>query len=197
MANTNNNDFQMIVSTKQLSEIIGLSDRRVRQLESEGTLIKIGRGKYDLPASIQKYVEVIKEQSKPDEVTELNIEKTLLTRVNRMKAEMELKIIQGQVHKSEDVEKVMNDMLSSFRAQLLVIPGKAAPRLLGQSEIEPIKEILKSYIFEALQELADYDPNMFYGKSITRIVTEEKSEDKNSKAKKGPKKDGNRKQTNK
>ena len=197
MANTNTNDSQRIVSTKELAEILGLSDRRVRQLENEGSLVKIGRGKFDLAASIQKYIDTIKERSLSDDEIDLNKEKTLLTRANRMMAEMELKIIQGEVHRSEDIEKVMNDMLSSFRAQLLVIPGKAAPRLIDQTEIEPIKAILKNYIFEALQELSEYDPTVFYDKSKSKIIIEDKSSEKNSIDKKGPKKNGNRKQTNK
>jgi phage terminase Nu1 subunit (DNA packaging protein) len=197
LANTNTNDSQRIVSTKELAEILGLSDRRVRQLENEGSLVKIGRGKFDLAASIQKYIDTIKERSLSDDEIDLNKEKTLLTRANRMMAEMELKIIQGEVHRSEDIEKVMNDMLSSFRAQLLVIPGKAAPRLIDQTEIEPIKAILKNYIFEALQELSEYDPTVFYDKSKSKIIIEDKSSEKNSIDKKGPKKNGNRKQTNK
>lgn len=197
LANTSKDKSKMEVSTKEISEIFGLSDRRIRQLESEGILVKISRGKYDLPKSIQGYINYIKEQSQTDEEVDLKKEKTLLTRANRMKAEMELKIIKGEVHKSEDVEKVMNDMLGSFRAQMLVIPGKAAPQLIGKTEIAEAKSILKDYIYEALQELSDYDPSIFYGKSKSKIVIDEKGEEKVSKTKKGSKKNGNRKQTKK
>lgn len=197
MANTEKDGLKKIVSTKEISEILGLTDRRIRQLESEGSLVKISRGKFDLPASIQKYIETIKEQSISDDELDLTKEKTLLTRANRMKVEMELKIIQGEVHRSEDVEKVMNDMLSSFRAQLLVIPGKAAPRLVGQTEIEPIKSILKNFIHEALQELSDYNPSVFYSRSKDKIIAEENSEENNSKTEKRPQKNGSRKQNDK
>lgn len=182
------------VSTKEICEILGLSDRRIQQLAKEEILVRVSHGKYDLPTSIQNYIEYIKEQSKTGEELNKVAEETLLVRVRRQKAELELDIMQGKVHLSEDVEKVMNDMLSSFRAQLLVIPGKAAPRLVGQTEIEPIKAMLKNYIFEALQELSEYDPTVFYDKS--KIVVEEMSEEKNSIDEKGPKENGNRKQNN-
>lgn len=165
------------VSTKEICEILGLSERRIQQLAKEEILIRISHGKYDLPTSIQKYIDYIKEQSKTGEELDKVTEETLLVRVRRQKAEIELDIMQGNVHLSEDVEKVMNDMLSSFRAQVLVIPGKAAPQLIGMTEIEPIKAILKNYIHEALQEMSEYDPAAFYNKSKSNITVEEETHD--------------------
>lgn len=184
----------MMVSTQQLCEILGMSARRIQQLAKENAIVRVAHGKYDLPSSIQAYIESIKEQSQSDEEMDYNKEKTLLTRANRKKAEMELKIIQGEVHRSEDVENVMNDMLTSFRAQMLVIPGKAAPQLLGVSEIESIKKTLKDMIYESLQELSDYDPTTFYGKEV--IEVEGKSEGKNNKNKKKSKKNDRKQSKN-
>lgn len=186
MSNTNKTKHQVIATTKEISEILGFTDRRIRQLENEGSLVKVGRNKFDLPASIQRYIEVTKEQSESEEDMDYNKEKTLLTRANRKKAEMELKILQGDVHKSEDVENVMNDMLTSFRAQVLVIPGKAASQVLGLTELEVIKDILKEMIHETLQELSDYEPNIFHGKDVVEL--EEKLEGKINKNKNSSKK---------
>ena len=135
MANTNTNDSQRIVSTKELAEILGLSDRRVRQLENEGSLVKIGRGKFDLAASIQKYIDTIKERSLSDDEIDLNKEKTLLTRANRMMAEMELKIIQGEVHRSEDIEKVMNQLKDKMQ---LKKPGNGIAFTIPINSIDSI-----------------------------------------------------------
>lgn len=179
---------EYIVSTKELCEILGLSSRRIQQLAKANTLVRHSHGKYDLPGSIQAYIETLKEQHQTNEVMDYNKEKTLLTRANRMKAEMELEIIQGHVHKSEDVESVMNDMLTSFRAQMLVLPGRIAPQLLGVTKLEVIKTEMKEAIYEALQELADYDPDVFYNKDVIKI--DDKSEEVSNKNKKGTKKNG-------
>lgn len=165
-----------IVSTKEISEILGLSDRRIRQLEKEGALVKIGHGKFDLKASVQKYIEFIKEQAKKTE-EELNLtkEKTLLTRANRQKVELELQIMRGELHRSEDVRRVMNDMLTAFRARCLAIPSKAAPRLQAQTDVAVIQDIIKKEVYEALTELSDYNPEVFYSYSKDDLVLDEEA----------------------
>lgn len=180
---------RIIVSTQKISEILGLSDRRIRQLANEGMLVRIGHGKFDLPASIQRYVEVLKEQNQTDDEVNYQKERALLTKANRQKAELELKIMRGEVHRSEDVESVMNDMLSSFRAQMLVIPGKLAPQLISITDVEEIKSIIKRHIYEALQELSDYDPDMFYSVSKKSFSAGELDETVD-KAEKGPRENG-------
>ena len=182
----------MEITTQELSEILGLSSRRIQQLAKENAVVRVAHGKYDLPHSIQAYIEYIKEQNKTPEQIDLNQEKTLLTRANRMKAELELKIMQGELHRSEDIEFVMNDMLSSFRAQMLVIPGKAAPKIIGETDIEVVKGILKSLIFEALQELSDYEPEIFYSQSKDKITIENEEENNDYVTKKGLSKDVNK-----
>ena len=160
-----------IVTTAELCEILGLSSRRIQQLTKEGALIRAERGKYDLPASIKTYIEYSTEST--DEELNKVTEETLLIRARRQKAELDLDIMQGNVHRSEDVETIMNDMLASFRAQLLVLPNKVAPLVIAQTEVELIKTIIKKYVNEALQELSDYDPDMFYAKSKNKITDEE------------------------
>jgi phage terminase Nu1 subunit (DNA packaging protein) len=168
----------VVVSTAEISEILGLSDRRIRQLEKENALVKIKRGKYDLKASVQRYIEYIKEQAQQTE-EELNLtkEKTLLTRANRQKVELELQIMRGELHRSEDVRRVMNDMLGAFRARILAIPSKVAPRLIAQTNAAVIQNIIKNEVYEALQELSEYDPHMFYAHSKDKLVLENEEDD--------------------
>ncbi|WP_207559092.1 hypothetical protein [Geobacillus thermoleovorans] len=171
------------VSTSELAEIFGLSDRRIRQLEKEEALVKISRGKYDLKASVQRYIAFIKEQAeKTEEELDLTKEKTLLTRANRQKVELELQIMRGELHRSEDVRRVMNNMLSAFRARVLAIPSKTAPRLLAQTDLAVVQDIIKKEVYEALQELSEYDPHVFYAQSKDKLAigmdeTEEGSEE--------------------
>lgn len=197
MSNKGLDENSKVVSTKEISEILGLSDRRIRQLENEGALVKIAHGKFHLPDSIQRYIEFIKEQSEPDEETDYYKERALLTRANRQKAEMELKIIQGEVHRSEDVEKVMNDMLGAFRSRTLVIPNKISPLLIAQTEVEVVKSIIKKAIHEALLELSDYDPQVFYAKSKDKLSLADPEETDGEEIKgpegKGPLKNAKRK----
>jgi phage terminase Nu1 subunit (DNA packaging protein) len=188
----------VVVSTAEISEILGLSDRRIRQLEKEGALVKIRRGKYDLKASVQRYIEYIKEQAeKTEEELNLTKEKTLLTRANRQKVELELQIMQGELHRSEDVRRVMNNMLGAFRARVLAIPSKAAPQLLAQTDLAVVQDIIKKEVYEALQELSEYDPHVFYAQSKDKLAidTEEENNEEADEeiAEKEPQRNGRKK----
>ena len=166
-------------STSELAEILGLSDRRIRQLEQQGVISKIGRGKFNLAQAVQQYITWIKSQAaaKSEEELDLKKEKTLLTRAQRQKAELELQIMRGELHRAEDVERVMNDMLGAFRARCLTIPIKAAPRIQGETDIVTIQEVIKKEVYEALSELSEYDPEAFYLQSKDSLVLDDDDED--------------------
>lgn len=164
-----------IVKSNVISEILGFkTTRRVEQLAKEGVFVRVGRGQYDLAASIQGYIEYLLEagtmvEGKLDKTQEEA--KWVLAR--RRKTELELQIMKGELHRAEDVQMVMSDMLGNFRARLLSIPSKVAPQLLGKTEIPVIKNILEEVVREAMNELSDYDPNVFYEYSKDNLFLEE------------------------
>lgn len=166
-------------STSELAEILGLSDRRIRQLEQEGVISKIERGKFNLPKAVQQYISWIKSQAaaKYEEELDLRKEKTLLTRAQRQKTELELQIMRGELHRSEDVQRVMNDMLGAFRARCLAIPSKAAPQIQGQTDLAVIQDVIKKEVYEALAELSEYDPEVFYSQSKDQLVLDSDEEE--------------------
>jgi hypothetical protein len=51
-------------------------------------------------------------------------EEALWTRARRQKAELELQIMRGELHRSDDAKRVMNDMLGAFRGKLFFYPRK-------------------------------------------------------------------------
>lgn len=161
-----------MVNTKVLANIFGLTERRVRQLVEEGIINRISHGRYDLQDCLKKYIAFLRTAATAEmdggEVKEkLDYEKFLHERAKREKAEIELAHIKGQMHHAADVEQVMNDMLGAFRAKLLALPAKVAPLLIAQNNLSAIQDILQSEIYEALNELSDYDPVLFYGPEYT------------------------------
>ncbi|WP_199794631.1 hypothetical protein [Lentibacillus sp. Marseille-P4043] len=160
-----------IVTTSELCEILNLSSRRIQQLTKEDALIRAAHGKYDLTASIQAYIKYMNEV--PNEELNKTEEEALWTRARRQKAELELQIMKGDLHRSDDVKRVMNNMLSSFRSRILSIPSKSAGPLQGKTDFNEIKGILKNAVYEALAELADYDPYVFYAESKDKLSIED------------------------
>lgn len=155
------------VSASVLADIIGVSDRRVRQMAEEGIIVRAAKGRYKLVDSLKTYLLTIKLAAEgvgvelADGEIDLNEEKAIHERVKRHISELKLQIMKGDLHKAEDVESVMMDMLTAFRTRMLNIPSKTAPFLENRDAVF-IKDRLTGEIVEALNELKDYDPKAFY-----------------------------------
>jgi hypothetical protein len=149
---------QTTCTTSELAMVLGVSDRRIQQLVKEGLITPIGRNEYNLSETVHAYIKTVQGKSK----SEYQDERTKLTKTNREKAEIELQLLRGEVHHSEDVKKVMFDMLGAFRSRLLAIPQKAAPAATVETELIPMQNLLKSEIYDALTELSGYHPGKFY-----------------------------------
>jgi phage terminase Nu1 subunit (DNA packaging protein) len=149
------------IQTNELAAIVGKSARWIRQLTSEKILVQTGRGKYILGVAVQSYIEHASGGKEEDDKPRFIDHKTEHERIKTEKAALELAQMRGELHRSEDVEQVMDDMLMAFRQKILGIPTKLSPQLVGIEEIPVIKARLTEVLYEALNELANYEPNMF------------------------------------
>lgn len=157
------------VSAKVLAECIGVGDRMIRYLADEGIVKRNGHGRYLLLESVKNYILTIKiskagESVKTDfdaDMLDLNHEKAVNEHWKSMITEIKLQLIKGQVHKSEDVERVMTDMFLNFKNKMLALPWKLAIKLEHQDR-QQIQERLLEEIKGALAELAEYSPQDFY-----------------------------------
>ena len=85
MAHKDSTQTEYHVTTSQISEILGLSKRRVQQLVKEDALVRVGHGKFDLKSSIPAYLEYQIEKADSDYVLDKNTEEALWTRARREK----------------------------------------------------------------------------------------------------------------
>lgn len=165
------------VSATVLSEIIGVGDRRIRQLADEGVLIRASKGRYNLKESMKNYIlnlRIAVDQGEDyDKDQSLDEIKAQHEKVKMHMSQLKLSSMQGEVHKSSDVERVMKDMLSSFRTRLLNLPAKLAPLLVMRENADWIRESLTKEILEILNELKDYNPKDFYSEEYIDGTEEE------------------------
>lgn len=171
MADTKNAaDITVVtVPAKVLSEIIGVGDRQVRNLAEEGILVRNSHGRYLLLKSVKNYIMNLKiakagehvesDYSKGD--LDLDQEKARHEHLKTMITEINLQLIKGQVHRSEEVGMVITDMFTKFRSKMMALPSKMARKLQGKSK-EEIEGLLREEIAGALRELADYNPADYY-----------------------------------
>lgn len=175
-------DLQDItVSAKVIGEVCGIGDRMVRRYADEGVFKRNAHGRYELFQSVKNYITTLKvtkigESGVMAEIGserfDLNTEKAIHEHVRTMIAEIKLQLIKGQVHKSEDVERVITDMFAKFRSKIQSLPAKLAPRLEQKKKGE-IQGVLKLELAGALEELAEYNPTDYYSKDYIEIKDEE------------------------
>lgn len=149
-----------IVSSKEISRIFGVSDARIRQLTKEFAIVRVAHGKYDLGRSVRAYIAYL--ENKKEDVVDKAKEEALWTKARKEKTELQVQVMKGELHRSADVERVMNEMLGNFRGKLLALPSKMAGRVAGKTDLTEIRDVLKSAVNEAMGELAEYNPVDFY-----------------------------------
>lgn len=192
MADTEQNDVvdsykttdisAITVNSATLEKILQVSDRRIRQLAEENIIVRVSKGRYRLMESISNYILTLKvsmEAGNSQSVDgELNLdeEKAIHERVKRHISELKLKTMQGELHKSEDVERVMTDMLVSIKSKLLSMPSKLAPMLVARNDIDFIKRTINSEVLEVLNELKDYNAKDFYDDEYVDVEEDEEED---------------------
>lgn len=73
-------------------------------------------------------------------------------------AEIELAKVEGELVPAEEVVTAWTDVVGAVKAKLLSIPTKAAPILANEESAGGCQVILEDLINEALEELANYEP---------------------------------------
>jgi phage terminase Nu1 subunit (DNA packaging protein) len=145
---------------KELSRILGLSDRRVRQMAEDGLFERDPvTKKYNLPKCVQEFIryKVELESTAPIAVN-FETERAEHERVKKDIAKLKLRRYRGELHEASEIEAELSDMLIRFRGKILAIPTKLAPQLLGMTDPNTIVRILKNELRETLTELSGYNP---------------------------------------
>ena len=149
-----------IYDVKAIARILGLTERRVRQLKDQGIIAeyKGTPGLYELVPTIHAYINYLRRRNPESaENIDYNTERAKLIRAKRLDVEFDLGVKEGSLHTSEDVEAVMTNMLMNFKSRLMSLPAKLSPKLVKKTDKAEINRIIKDSIDEALNELADFD----------------------------------------
>ena len=171
----------MEVNQKQLSQYLGISTRRIRQLREDGVFQKrdgTATG-YNLEQCIQEYIE-FKVNAETGRRTSASKEKVQAEHeeVKKQISVMKLRRLRRELHEAADVESFLADMLVRFRNRVMNVPGRAAIRIVGETDINVITRVLEKEMESTLEELAGYNPDEIDGLSgIEDGYDEEDEED--------------------
>ena len=163
---------QNLQSTKVIATLFGVSTRRVEQLKTEGVIKGQGRPtKYDLLPTIQAYIKYLSDKANGREKkeTDAELETAKLEAESRFKAakadmaELELKELQGEMHRASDVEAITTDHVMMVRSLLMSLPGKLAVDCAAVNTASEVSALIKQEVERMLTELStyQYDPDEY------------------------------------
>lgn len=177
----------MDVNQKELAAILGITDRRIRQLKNEFGLFErnTSEGKknknYCLEKSVPEYINY-KLEAEAQQGTTYNKEKEQAEheQIKKKISILKLRKLRRELHEADDVEEFLTEMLMNFKNRLLSIPQKVAPLVVSEDDVNVVLDIMEKEIFEALDELSEYDPMKIDKESTASILEDEdeKDEDK-------------------
>ena len=145
-----------LYTTKAVAAWLDLTESRVRQLRKESIITEYQPGLFNLKTVTHQYINYLRKNSPTEASVDYNTERAKLVRAKRESQELELQMRKHELHETEEIEKVMTDMLIKFKARLMAIPAKQSPILSKKKDQTEIFKLLKAAIDEALEELADF-----------------------------------------
>jgi len=149
-----------LVSTTELAVIFGWSARRVQQLTQDGVFIPEKRGRYNLKEAVAAYVEYINSGKEDSNIEIAKIKKAMQdARLKEAKADIEelrAKELKGEMHRSEDVAAITEDMIYSIRSALIAFPGRVAIDAHACGSAAEVADVLTKEIHKVMRELAEY-----------------------------------------
>lgn len=172
-------DAQNLQQATVIAKIFGVSTRRVEQLKTEGIIKGQGKPtKYDLLPTIQAYIKYLSDKAygREKKQTDAQLTTSKLEAESRIKtakaemAELELKELQGKMHRAEDVEAITTDHVFFVRSMLMAMPGKLAVDLAGTHTAAEQADRVKQEVYYILENLAGYkyDPEEYKKRMMER-----------------------------
>jgi phage terminase Nu1 subunit (DNA packaging protein) len=144
-----------------IAKLLDVTERRVRQLSSEGVIPKAARGRYEVVGAVRGYIRYLRNLALKGEVgaADYGLERARLVKARADLAEMEATRIRGDLIPAAEVTAAWTEMVALMRARLLALPDKIAPQLFTSgahetTSIAEARDMLRNAVFEALGELA-------------------------------------------
>lgn len=171
MAETKKQNLQ---SSAIIAKLFGVTERRVQQLAKDGIIPAAQQRpyKFDLLPTVQSYIKHLsdkangKEQKSTDtvqaETDKLRAEADLKQSKAKI-ADMQLKELEGKMHRSEDVEAMTNDLVYTVRSMIMALPGRLAMDVVQLTNANEASALIRSECYKILNELAGYkyDPEAY------------------------------------
>ncbi len=159
-------------TTAVLANLFDISAQWVGELTKSGILRKHDTEagpRYNIVEATRSYVKHLREKAagrseKEDAVSEKEQQKLAAeVRIKEAKAEyaeLELQELQGQMHRSMDVEQMTQQLVFTIRGMLVALPGRLAVDVAAVETAAEASVVIRREVNAVLEELSNfkYDP---------------------------------------
>lgn len=169
MAEKEKKETAGFVKAAEVAKLLDLTIQRVGQLRKEGVFkqYKTAAGdRYNLVETVKAYIKYLRDlnsgKKNPwgDKRDKAEAE---YKEAKARRAELELQELQGKMHRSEDVEAVITDLVYVIRGSIVALPGRLAVDTAAAATPAETSAIIRAEVYKVLGELANYkyDPAEF------------------------------------
>ncbi|UWD53369.1 MAG: Protein of unknown function (DUF1441) [Bacteriophage sp.] len=168
------NPKQNLQSTEIMAKLFELDPRRVQQLAKEGILPAASQRpyKFDLLPTVKAYIRYLRDRANGKEAKTAD---TVKAEADKLRAEadlkqskakiaeLQLKELEGKMHRSEDVEALTNDLVYTARSMIMALPGRLAMDVVQAGSANEASALIRTECCKILDELAgyQYDPEAY------------------------------------
>lgn len=168
------NPKQNLQSTEIMAKLFELDPRRVQQLAKEGVLPAASQRpyKFDLLPTVKAYIRYLRDRANGKEAKTAD---TVKAEADKLRAEadlkqskakiaeLQLKELEGKMHRSEDVETMTNDLVYTARSMIMALPGRLAMDVVQAGSANEASALIRAECYKILNELAgyQYDPEAY------------------------------------
>lgn len=168
------NPKQNLQSTEIMAKLFELDPRRVQQLAKEGVLPAASQRpyKFDLLPTVKAYIRYLRDRANGKEAKTAD---TVKAEADKLRAEadlkqskakiaeLQLKELEGKMHRSEDVEAMTNDLVYTARSMIMALPGRLAMDVVQAVSANEASALIRAECYKILNELAgyQYDPEAY------------------------------------
>lgn len=161
-------DFMNLeLTVKDFGTLVGISERTVRRLIKTGKIpaksqnplrIKVDDG---LSAFMNHLKENAKSEDRPVDDEKARSEKLRadadISIYKAKQEEAKWKEMEGQLHRSEDVQAMTEDLIYTIRGAIIALPGKLAMNVAAEDDPNVCSKIIKEEVILVLEGLSNYE----------------------------------------
>ena len=140
------------------AKLLGISERRFRELIGEGVIPPAQKGDYDIEVLVPAYCANLREVAAGRGGREAQANKSTedarLQKARADKAEMEAAEMRGSLVPVDQIAGALHSAIIIMKTRLGAVPAKTAPLVAGVKSIPAVERVIRDNIEEALAELA-------------------------------------------